>query len=238
MRPLGFLCVCLLGFSSICAAQESNPEAKSEGIVGVGRQFVQDEAHLWSSPARVKRDDLRWLLPLGIGTAALINSDRHISSEIGEVRNIQTPSHTVSKDGAAAVYALPVAMIAVGRLTKDDRAAHAGSLAMQAVLHSAIVVQTLKAATNRERPDKTSGQGGFWDGGKSFPSGHAISSWAFAAAISSQYRDKKFVRIGAYAMATAISLSRISGQNHFPSDVLVGSTMGYLIGHYIGTHHQ
>ncbi len=43
---------------------------------------------------------------------------------------------------------------------------------------------------------------------------------------------RKWVRWGAYAFATAVSLSRVPAQKHFPSDVVVGS----IIGHFIGRH--
>jgi membrane-associated phospholipid phosphatase len=186
---------------------------------------------------RAKRRDLKWIVPIGVGTAALIATDRRVSGEIGEVGRIQPPSRFVSRAGSLTTYAAPAALFLLGHATKNERASHAGSVSIQAVLHSAIIVQTLKAATNRERPNKPPGDGGFWDGGKSFPSGHAISSWAFAAAISDQYPEKKFLRIGVYSMATAVSLSRVSAREHFPSDVLIGSSVGYLIGHYISRHH-
>ena len=37
-------------------------------------------------------------------------------------------------------------------------------------------------------------------------------------------------QILAYGLATGVSAARVSGRNHFPSDVVVGSAMGWLIG--------
>jgi membrane-associated phospholipid phosphatase len=45
-------------------------------------------------------------------------------------------------------------------------------------------------------------------------------------------------KVGAYCFATAISISRVTGRNHFPSDALVGTTFGYLIGGYVYRHHS
>ena len=75
-------------------------------------------------------------------------------------------------------------------------------------------------------------------GDTSFPSGHAITTWALATVIAEQYRDKLFVRYGAYGLATAVSLSRFTGRNHFRSDVIVGSAFGYLIGRYVVGRHR
>jgi len=36
-----------------------------------------------------------------------------------------------------------------------------------------------------------------------------------------------------YGLASAVSASRITGKQHFPSDVLVGSAIGWLEGMYV-----
>ncbi len=106
-----------------------------------------------------------------------------------------------------------------------------------------LVVAALKLATNRERPNEGNGQAGFWPHGTrsyeldgSFPSGHAAESFALARVIASEYPSKP-VQIVAYAFALAISASRVTARQHFPSDVLVGGTFGYLIGGYVVRHH-
>jgi membrane-associated phospholipid phosphatase len=45
-------------------------------------------------------------------------------------------------------------------------------------------------------------------------------------------------KIVAYGLATAVSLTRVLGQQHFPSDVLVGSAVGWLVGHYVFRKHR
>jgi len=45
--------------------------------------------------------------------------------------------------------------------------------------------------------------------------------------------------VAAYAMASAVSVARFTGQKHYLSDVLAGSALGYGIGKYVyNTHHQ
>jgi membrane-associated phospholipid phosphatase len=106
----------------------------------------------------------------------------------------------------------------------------------EAVADASLVVEALKLATNRERPNEGNGQGGFWPHGTrsygldgSFPSEHAAASFALARVIASEYQSKP-VQVAAYAFALAISASRVTARQHFPSDVLVGGTFGYLIG--------
>ena len=44
--------------------------------------------------------------------------------------------------------------------------------------------------------------------------------------------------IVAYGLATGVSVTRVLGQEHFPSDVFVGAACGYLIGRYVVRHHR
>jgi len=67
----------------------------------------------------------------------------------------------------------------------------------------------------------------------SFPSGHAIAAFSVASVFACRYRRRRWVPWVAYGGATVIALSRIPVQAHFPSDVFVGATLGYVIGHYV-----
>lgn len=59
----------------------------------------------------------------------------------------------------------------------------------------------------------------------SFPSGHAAFYFALAFAISFYHK-----KIGAYFLigAAIISISRVIGGIHYPSDILIGAILGYF----------
>ncbi|HYR91855.1 MAG TPA: phosphatase PAP2 family protein [Terriglobia bacterium] len=228
----------LLIFAIALGLQQYSFAQEQSGIVGFAKEFAQDQRGLWTSPLRVDRQDMKWLLPLSMGAATLLRADRSVSSEVQETNSLRTPSRFISQAGTYPVFATPLAMMVLGRLSHSERTTQAGTVGLQAALQSTLIVQVLKASTNRERPDKNHGSGGFWDGGKSFPSGHAMATWALASAMADQYSDKKWIGITGYSVATAVSLSRIGGLNHFPSDVLVGSSVGWLVGHYVSRHHK
>lgn len=98
----------------------------------------------------------------------------------------------------------------------------------------------LKTATQRPHPSVDDASGEFFDRGSAFPSGHAASAWSLATVIAYEYgRGRPLVRFGAYGLATAVSLSRYTGRNHFLGDVLVGSAISSGIGRYVyRTHHD
>jgi membrane-associated phospholipid phosphatase len=112
-------------------------------------------------------------------------------------------------------------------------------LGAEALIDSAIVVAALKEITQRRRPLSGADRSDFFDGGSSFPSGHSIKAWSLAAVIANEYHDRRWVQVSAYGIATAVSLARFTGRQHYLSDVLVGSAAGYCIGRYVyRAHHR
>jgi undecaprenyl-diphosphatase len=60
----------------------------------------------------------------------------------------------------------------------------------------------------------------------SFPSGHAATSFACATVLSSAVPR---LRLPLYVLAGLIAFSRLYNGDHFPLDVLAGSTLGLLV---------
>ncbi len=94
----------------------------------------------------------------------------------------------------------------------------------------------LKLAFDRQFPFEAGSTGKFWGGGRAFPSGHSATSFALAAVVAHRYPKNKWVKWGAYALATGVSLSRYPAKKHYPSDILIGATLGYVTGAYLADH--
>jgi membrane-associated phospholipid phosphatase len=62
-------------------------------------------------------------------------------------------------------------------------------------------------------------------------------AWSSAAVIASEY-DGPMTKLAAYGLATGVSLSRVLARQHFPSDVVVGSAVGWLVGRYVFHKHH
>jgi hypothetical protein len=45
-----------------------------------------------------------------------------------------------------------------------------------------------------------------------------------------EYRDKPLIPIISYSAASLIGLSRLTENRHWPTDIIVGGALGYLIG--------
>jgi membrane-associated phospholipid phosphatase len=193
---------------------------------------------------RIQPRDAFWLVPFVAGTGVALHYDAQAQQNLGIDKSRIDASNIISGFGSPyATLGGAAGLYFLGLGTHNEHLAETGRLGAEAVIDSLLVVEALKLATNRERPNEGNGQGGFWPHGTrsyeldgSFPSGHAAESFALARVIASEYRSKP-VQIAAYAFALAISASRVTARQHFPSDVLVGGTFGYLIGGYVVRHH-
>lgn len=227
--------VALFVFAPLLNAQSVPPPQET-----VDRKLIPDFLHsqgtIWTSPSRIRREDMKWLLPLAGTTALLIAKDSQISHRFDNSPDLMKASKVVSQLGTAyAGLGAGGALLGLGKVFHKDHLAEVGSRALRAGIYTNVAVQGLKLATQRMRPYRGA-NGEFWNGGNSFPSGHAAQAWALAAVVADGYPDKPLVKFGMYSFATAVSLSRITGQRHYPSDVLIGSVVGYLIGKYVFRH--
>lgn len=228
---------------------EPSPTPQAAATPSPEKQFfkniLSDQRAFILAPFHLTKGDAKFLLPLGAATAALIATDRSTSAEL--IENGAHPTRLrISKDisYAGSGYAtggIAATFYLLGRATHNARARETGLLGAEALIDSTIDVEALKAITRRPRPNEDGGHADFFDrdGGDSFPSGHATNAWSLATVISEEYRSRPLVRVTAYGLATAVSIARYTGRKHFLSDVLVGSALGYFIGHYVyKTHHD
>jgi len=129
-------------------------------------------------------------------------------------------------------------------------------LASQAYITGMLIEGTVKFLAGRTRPSyydpngeaEPTFKGPFgntshdYNGNRSnssFPSGHATVAFAAATVYSMEYRKTVWVPIVAYSAASLISLSRITENKHWTTDVLVGAVLGYLTGrHIVDNYHR
>src|SRR5229473_2326523 len=203
----------------------------------VGR-FVDDQKQIWTSPARLRFPDAEWLVPLSGITAGLFVSDRDYSKHLSQ--NPTTISHykTLSNAGVAALVGGAGGMWVLGHVNHNQHWSETGFLAGEAALNSLVAVEGLKYSLRRERPYQGDGSGPFFQsGGTSFPSEHAAAAWSVAGVIAHEYPGP-FTKIMAYGLASLVSVSRVKGHQHFPSDVVIGSVIGNLVAQDIYSRHH
>ena len=201
--------------------------------------ILKDQGAIWTSPLRIRTKDLVWLVPLGAATAVSLATDektmRDVVSHDASFNNANVNASNVLIGG---LLAAPVAFYGVGRWKENEHARETGVLMGEAILDSVVVEQGAKLVFWRERPYVDNYRGEFFVGrsgvDSSFISSHSVLAWSAAAVIAGEY-PSRWKQIGVYTLATGVSLTRVLGQQHFPTDVLLGSTAGWLVGHYVFT---
>jgi membrane-associated phospholipid phosphatase len=190
--------------------------------------FGQDQKQVWTSPARIRFSDATWLVPFAGITAGLFVTDSQYSASLS--KNSSTIRHykTAANVGLAGLVGAGAGMYLMSFPSHNEHWRETGFLAGEAALNSLIPIEVMKHSLGRERPYQGSGSGTFLHGGTSFPSEHAAIAWSVAGVIGHEYPGV-FPKLAAYGTAAAIDFSRIHGRQHFPSDVVVGSALGYLV---------
>ncbi len=110
----------------------------------------------------------------------------------------------------------------LGAITQNLRLQEFGRDACETLGASFIVVEGLKVAVNRTRPNGNS---------DSFPSGHSITAFCVAPVVNRYFGWQ--AGISAYVLATVTAFARVEGGYHYLSDVLAGATLGIVIGNAV-----
>lgn len=207
---------------------DSSGDSHRSGFAGHISDFLDDQKHIWTSPFRTRWSDATWLVPLGGITAGLFVTDRQYSASLPQSAATIRHYKTVSEVGIASLAGAGAGLYLFSFPTHNEHWRETGFLAGEAALNSVVTVEALKYSFRRERPYQGNGSGSFFQGGTSFPSENAAVAWSIAGVIAHEY-EGTLPKLFAYGMASAVSFSRVRGRQHFPSDVLVGSVLGYLV---------
>jgi len=122
--------------------------------------------------------------------------------------------------------ALSIGTYAFGRWRDQPKVAHLGMDLLQAQILTEILVEPIKFASHRTRPDGSNNQ--------SFPSGHAAVTFATATVIERHLGWRKSL-LG-YGIASYVAMSRIHDNKHYLSDVIFGAAVGSIAGRTV-VHH-
>ncbi len=215
----------------------SEPETSDNKVLTLPGQLWHDQIGMWTRPAKTRLSDATWLVPLGGLTAALFATDTDVSGHLANAPDTLNRYRHISDYGVYSMAGGAGGLYLLGLVTHNEHQRESGFLSGESAIDSLIAVEALKYATRRQRPFEGNGSGQFWHGGTSFPSEHAATAWAIAGTIAHEY-PSPFMKFLAYGAATAISASRITSKQHFPSDVLVGAAIGYLTSEYVYRQHH
>jgi len=235
------------------AAEPDNGERLTLRLAG--QEFLSDAGRIWSSPFRLKDRHVGPLILFAATAGVLIATDedtyrglKTFADKNGWVGDV---SSVVTTLGGAGAWAAAGLFYGAGVVMKDVRARETGYLAVSAILQSFLVSHTIKGFSGRQRPlaaegeDRWSGPAGFFKryaSGNyglydSFPSGHAATAFSLATVVALQYHHRTWVGVLAYSLAAVASVSRVTEDRHWMSDVVVGAVLGHLVARVVVLNH-
>ena len=191
-----------------------------------------DQKTFWTTPFHMTTAEWQWTVPLAFVGAGMLASDTAIEKHVPT--NPTTVSHavTASNAGLAAMAGVGAGMFLLGHFANNDQERETGLLSGEAGIDAFLDTEVLKYAFGRDRPFTGDGRGRFFQGGDSFPSQHAAISWAIASVIAHEYPGP-LTQVLAYGAAGGITAARFVGQQHFATDLLVGSALGWYMGRQV-----
>ena len=241
----------ILFFHTGFSQEKPTISSQEFGLKSSVTSFFQEEKKIWTSPFKIKKNDLNYILPAAAGLGIIYTIDQPVRREFSYFNNHQSSVNSFNKnitylgDGAVNI-GISTLFVLHGLIFNNQKSIETGYLSSKAIVHAGVVVFVLKTIAGRERPFYNDHQGRFHlfnqlNAGSayhSFPSGHTITAFSMATVIAKEYRDKKWVGITSYGLASLVGLSRIGLDKHWASDVFIGSILGYAIGNFTFKQHQ
>ncbi|HOA37953.1 MAG TPA: phosphatase PAP2 family protein [Flavihumibacter sp.] len=199
--------------------------------------YVSDFPKVVTAPARYDRRDWITVGVSAAGAGLLLLADKPIHRFMDQHHTafLNSAANLVQPFGNSYPPMIIAGMYAAGLIAKDRRLEHASLMAAKSMLFSTVIYATTKKLIRRQRPTYTDNNLDFrapFYGGKpftSFPSGHTNTVFALATTLAMEYKDKKWVPIVAYSIASLTAVSRLYQDRHWASDVWVGAAFGHFI---------
>ena len=211
-------------------------------IRNVPRNFLRDQAAIWTSPKDLRTHDLKWLVPLAAATGVALGTDHYVMTQVVS-KNLGFNQANINASNVMiySLVATPVVVYGFGHFQQDDHARESGILAGEAMVDGVIVEQALKLVFWQERPYQDDARGKFFQSSagvdSAFPSSHTLIAFSAASALAAEY-PSRWTDFLLYTGATGVGLTRVLGRDHFPADVLVGGALGWLVGHNVVKRHH
>src|ERR1051325_2262592 len=111
--------------------QSSDPLYASDNPVKFLRNLAHDQKTIWTSPFKVRIEDLNWLVPLTGLSVGLINADAELSSRIEGTSSLGNHSSTVANGGVALMLGGSGSLYLLGKYSGDKHKQEAGILSVE-----------------------------------------------------------------------------------------------------------
>jgi len=253
----------LLLFHCNVVAQDDTSTVRPPPVLPVNykyRSVVPDKVYFssWLTDARdIAISPYRWNKYQWIAFSGITLVGGFLYTQDANIQKVVQKNQSAFWGGASryafepwgsGLYTVPALgiMYGVGAIFKDDRARYTALKGVEAYLFAFVTDQIVKQIAHRHRPYQNDPPDPYiWDGpfksisgNSSFASGHSTVAFAVAAVIASSYKKTIWVPILCYSIAGFTAASRVYQNDHWFSDIFIGSALGFAIGRTISNNHM
>jgi len=213
-----------------------------ESRVGVETSMALDDLGRWS-PLRFAQtlsaaDGASTTTRVLAGAALIAGSavfDRAADS-YARAHHDEPALHAVRDGGSALPYAALGLAGAAWTLRQGTADGDVALASVEAGITAVALTETLKLVVDRSRPLDDRGAADFGHAKRldsSFPSLHTALAWSVLTPVAERY-DAPWL----YGLAAMTNVARVASRDHWLSDTVAGSVLGYVVGDWFGKHAQ
>ncbi len=200
--------------------------------------FISDGAAIYSAPFRFNSKE--WLYT-GAGIVSMgiiVSQDRNLKASLSKGDKSRDIWSYVKSYGDVKYAGIGSGIIYLtGLVFRSKIIRETGRMLLQSLVYSGSITILLKIVTGRSRPYYSESQYDFnwFEKGEdklSFPSGHSTVAFAISTVLAEKI-DTWWSRAGFYSLAALTAYSRVHDNQHWVSDAVFGSLIGFGSGYFV-----
>ena len=238
--PGSLILLFVFSFTSVTVAQQDSLSEKP----AFNKKYV---VSYWHDTKKVVTAPVRWKAAqwsafagiVGVWTITYVyDQEIHDFFQKNRSETTDNVSKYLIEPWGNGLYSIPLLGIIYLTGRKNNRHRNVALTGLKAFLISGGAAIITKQLLHRHRPYQDEPPNPYlWEGPfewkeqyTSFPSGHTTTAFAVASVLAHGYKDKIWIGITSYSIATLVGISRINDNKHWATDVLAGAVLGAFIG--------
>lgn len=229
---------------SICFSQTIPDSSKSESLIST---VAGDVAYVAASPFHMSKvGAIKFVSFIALNAGLMYKVDEPVDEELAvegyhdylkPAERLADIGDAYDRIGPATVLAgVTTTLLVSGIIFKDRKLLETTRLVIESALITGLLTHAGKRLLNRSRPYADRGASDFhlfkFSGAhknSSFPSGHSSNIFSLITVVTKQY-PSWWLKIPAYTLGVSVCLQRIDDRQHWTSDVVAGSFLGFWVG--------
>jgi membrane-associated phospholipid phosphatase len=245
----------LATLNNICASQVVQDSTKNNGEKSFFSKVGGDISHVATSPFHMsKTEGIEFVSLIALSAGLVYGVDEPVDEELAVegYHDVLKPAETLADLGYAydqigpttVLVGATATLLMGGIIFKDRKLLETTRLVIESALITGVITWTSKGLFSRSRPYTNESTKHFHffrfssaHKYNSFPSGHSSNIFSLVTVITKQY-PAWWLKVPAYTLAVSVGLQRIDDRQHWTSDVVVGSLLGYWVGSRLVNRYQ